>query len=226
MGIAVGTSGKLSMGGAPTALSAEPTTQVGATKTYQITNAAKRVLDPQTQAVVKVSGVAVASANIKSINAMAGEVTFVDSYTPAASPTFDGKYVPRAEVAQVRGFEGDPKLETADVTQVGSSNPSRYEQSLPTVMSWDGKAEVLGSLTDRGLQAYVTGRAPLLLELDPDGSGASVTRAWVLITQAADPVKAKDVEGVQMDFKLYDQSTAATALNGVVTNAAFDFATT
>lgn len=226
MGIAVGFAGKIYKGGVPTAMAAEASTQVGTTKTYQINNAAKRVFDPQTAVVVKVAGVAVALSNIALINNMSGTVTFIPTFTPASAPTFDGKYIPFGEIAQVKSWEGDPKLNTADATQAGSSNSGGFAQSQPTTFDWEGKLAVYGRLADQGFDVLFNGKTPLLVELDADGTGQSLSRAWVLITQPATPVKPKEIISTQMSFKLFDQSSYATANNGVISNAAFDIGTT
>jgi hypothetical protein len=226
--IVVGYAGKLSLGGAPVNPgAAEATTQVGGTKEYQITNAVRRVLDPNTAIVIK-DGVSTVSPANYTINLMKGSVTFVSTYTVGGAVTFASgyKYIPRAAIAKVSNFEGAPVLNTADATMIGANNPNGYEQRLPTTLDFSGSFTIFNFLADQSLQTYVTNKTPMLLELDFDGTGSGVTRAWVIITACNSNIKPKELNNAECSFTLYDQSLAANALNGTICNAAFDFVVT
>jgi len=222
MSIPIGYQGKLSEGGVPTTLTDEATTQVGTSKTYQITNAAKRVLDPATAIVVKENGAASSAANIVNVNALTGEVTFIAAHSPAAPVTLSGKYVPVAAVASVAEVSSNPKLNTADS---GLINSSGMEMRAPTTMDWDGDFKLLEVLSEQGFGDLLTGRTPVLLEVDHDGTGAAVTRGWALLTGGGGGIKQKEIVSSDVKFTLYDQSRKASALSGFRVDAGVAFFT-
>src|SRR5690348_4900900 len=67
-------------GGTPTSATGEATTQIGATKSYQITAASKRVIDLANAVTVKDNAVD-HTADVESIDYLNGIVTFAAAYT-------------------------------------------------------------------------------------------------------------------------------------------------
>src|SRR5690606_14139279 len=78
-----------------TAMTDDATTQIGSTKSYQITNTAKRVIDPDVAVVVEDGGTPVDADDIESIDYTGGTVTFVGGYTVSGSVTMTANYLPQ-----------------------------------------------------------------------------------------------------------------------------------
>ena len=71
-------------------------------KTYQISDSAKEIIDRSTTIVIEDNSVAVASANIESVDYLFGKVTFVSGYTVTGPVTITGAYLPTSAVAGSR----------------------------------------------------------------------------------------------------------------------------
>lgn len=181
-----GARAKTYLGGTPTTFSAEATTNTSG-KTYQITNAAKRVLDPATAVVVKDNGVAVPAADIASLNYLNGSVTFTSGYTPTTPITFDsGKYVPLELISTsliVNEFEVDMKMTLASSTAQGDT----VKRGVPTILAVTMNAKLIsqpsdvydgGTATLEGDILSTTAPTAKLVEFDPDGAGVAVFRGW------------------------------------------------
>ena len=95
-----GNSAKLYRSGTSTSMTAEATTLVTG-KTYRITNAAKRMLDPSVAVTVDDGGVPIASANIQSIDYLHGIIVLDSGYTPSGAVTVDANYLPLSQIADV-----------------------------------------------------------------------------------------------------------------------------
>lgn len=89
--------------GTPTSMTGEATTQIGSTKSYQITAAARRVID-YTAAVTVLDGATNVTAQVESIDYLNGIVTFRSSYTVLGAVTVTGTYMPLAVLAKARNF--------------------------------------------------------------------------------------------------------------------------
>ena len=95
-----GNSAKLYRSGTSTSMTAEATTLVTG-KTYRITNAAKRMLDPSVAVTVDDGGVPIASANIQSIDYLHGIIVLDSGYTPSGAVAVDANYLPLSQIADV-----------------------------------------------------------------------------------------------------------------------------
>ena len=95
-----GNSAKLYRSGTSTSMTAEATTLVTG-KTYRMTNAAKRMLDPSVAVTVDDGGVPIASANIESIDYLHGIIVLDSGYTPSGAITVDANYLPLSQIADV-----------------------------------------------------------------------------------------------------------------------------
>lgn len=95
-----GNSAKLYRSGTSTSMTAEATTLVTG-KTYRVTNAAKRMLDPSVAVTVDDGGVPIASANIESIDYLHGIIVLDSGYTPSGAITVDANYLPLSQIADV-----------------------------------------------------------------------------------------------------------------------------
>lgn len=131
-----GYSAKLYRGGPSNSMTAEPTTLVTG-KTYRITNAAKRMLDPSVAVTVDDGGVPIASANIESIDYLHGIIVLDSSYTPSGAVTVDADYLPLLKIADV--------YTTSITTTVTMLDDTVYEDTA--VSRKAGLKDISGSLS-------------------------------------------------------------------------------
>lgn len=206
---------KLSRGGTATTMTTEACTLVSGT-TYQISNVAKRVLDPATAIVVNNGGSPVSSADIVSIDALFGTVTLASGTW--GTITISGKYIPRSAVAYVKSVKGSIKSEIQDVTVMNSSG---YRMRMPGMRDWSGSFDLFDHPSDQNIQTAITGRTPLLVDFDQDGTGGNVLRGWVVLTQMDTTVEPSTPNGMTYDFSLDDQSRIASAATGAAVTAGF-----
>lgn len=215
--------GKLSITGTTTATTGEACAVVSG-KTYQITNAAKRVLDPAVARTWKDNGSGVSAANILSEDLLFGTVTFIPGYTPTTPITVDCNYLPRIAVAAVKQVKLSYKLNskpntpingTGDQTIVGTTRSLSMTATL-----YDDLRTDLDSGTG-GEQSFATlliAATPKLFEYDFKGDGTRVLRAWMIPEGFGDDVSSPDdlVMG-DISWSLSDRSPSLTA------NASFEF---
>jgi hypothetical protein len=112
--------------GAAVALSGEATTSLGG-DVYQVTNTAKRILDPDTAITVYDGATPIADTAV-TVDYLFGKVTL--SSTPAGTVTIDGAYLPSFAVAEARAFELSFTKELADSTLMASGTTSRARTAL------------------------------------------------------------------------------------------------
>lgn len=146
--------------GAAVATTGEATTFVSG-KTYQITNTARRILDPSAAVTVKDNGVTVAAANIASIDYLFGQVTFVGGYTVTGPVTMDASYIPTATITEAKAAEFNFAGDLADVTSFDSAGSRRKLLAL---------ADISGSLMRLALP---------LDDLDPVTGGSQTIDGWM-----------------------------------------------
>lgn len=108
--------------------------------TYQITNTARRILDPATAIVVKDNGVTVAS-TFYSLDLLFGKVTF-SGYSPTGAITITGAYLTVTAVAEVRSFSIEMKADLADNTTFDSGGA---RSKLPTLRDFMCSFEYLST---------------------------------------------------------------------------------
>lgn len=123
--------------GAAVSFTAEATTSLGSSR-WQITNTAKRIVDPSVAVTVKDTGVAVA-ANLWTFDYLFGIVTFV-GYTPTGAVTVDGSYLPNtATPTECKAVEINAKADLTDVSVFEAG----YHQKLITLLDLDGSLDRL-----------------------------------------------------------------------------------
>lgn len=150
---------QVKVSGAAVVMTGEATTFVSG-KTYQVTNTAKRIVDPATAVVVKDNGVTVAAANILSFDFLFGQVTFIPAYTPTTPITIDGAYLPTASIAECKSVEFSVMGTLVDVTSFDSGGSRRKMLAL---------VDVSGMLARLALP---------LDDLDPVTGGTQSIDAW------------------------------------------------
>ena len=131
-------------------------------KSYQITDAAKRILDYETDLVVKDD--AIATTESYTVNKITGTVTFATS-TPRTI-TLSGSYVVLATIAEASEFSFDGVLDTVDAT-VFQAGERIYLPTLVSATATVGKFyEVTGFFTNLLFDGSVK-----VVELYADDSG-------------------------------------------------------
>lgn len=168
---------KIKTSGTPTALTDAATTNTSG-KTYQITDATRRILDRSTAVTVEAGGSPVAASNIESIDYLFGSVTFISSYTPAGAVTISGMYLPTADIGTVQSFTLTQSTATIDNTDFATAQSNGgfrvFVPGLRTVsMDLTGFYDL-----SNGFSAALLARNEVIIEINPDGSGLSVARGF------------------------------------------------
>lgn len=192
--------------GSAVVMTAEATTLVSG-KTYQITNAARRIVDIATALVVLDSAVAVSAANIESIDYLFGMVTFVSSYTPSGAITMTGAYFATTQLAGSRTFTltqtADPIDNTTIPSAQASSGHRTHQQGLKTVALEIGGVYALSN----GFRAALAARSRLIVEVNPDGNSKSIARGYFRYMQQGQSgnVGALEEETITMELAVPDE---------------------
>jgi hypothetical protein len=168
--------------GTSTPLTDEPMSQL-AGKTYRVTDAAKRVLDPTTEVTVEDDETPVAASDIVGIDHLAGTVTFASDYTVTGPVTLSGSYVPRLRFAEAHAFDytySRTKLISTVFTPGASSASEKsfagMEMLAGSVQSLDPNRADLDSheTNERILSEVIRDDEVILFEHEATG-----LRAWV-----------------------------------------------
>lgn len=176
----------LKVNGTATALTDEPTTEVSGT-VFQITDASKRVLVPDSTFEVEVDAVA-ADSSTYTIDYLFGKITFDSTQTGStvtisSSGSGDHGYYPMA--AWANGYSVTLTLARIELekTVFGDDAVGR----TPGTQDCNGSVEVYDhGLTDftgttTNVEDILSGGQAILLEIDLDGTGTYLLRAWVRI---------------------------------------------
>lgn len=179
-------------GGTATVLTNEATTKVTANTVYQITDATKRVLDPDTALVVEVDadgagGGAYATANPSTytVDYMFGKVTFAADQGAPATVRLSGKYIPTLVVLEGIDFEVDDSVNLIEKTVFGDV----WRTRMVGLQEASGSFTVIALLTndlDPGagttkIRTAMRAGTKFLLEYRPGGA-TDYWRAWVLLS--------------------------------------------
>ena len=175
----------------------------GSGGSYQITNTAKRAIDPATAVVVYDNGVAQA-ADTYSLNFQFGKIKKASgSFTGPV--TIDGAYLPLLELDATRDFSFDITREQKDVT-VFSAND--YTRTLPTLHDASGKFTIYASPDvdyDTGggtLKLYDVLAAGTLKLIEITGLGNSQTfRAFCRLSDISVDAKVDDILKVSASWQ-------------------------
>lgn len=163
--------------GSSTLMTADAMTFVSG-KTYQVTNAAHRILDRLTAPIILDNAVAVAAANIQSIDYLFGRVTFISSYTPTTPITITAKWFATSIIAKGRSFTLTQTAEavqnTVFETAQANGGHHTFQYGLKTVSLEIGG--VFDATND--FQDAVKNRLEMIIEINPDGSNQSVARGY------------------------------------------------
>ena len=110
-----GYNAKLYKPGTSTALTTEPMTLVSG-KTYEITNAAKRVINRTFSPINVFDNAVNANAEVLNFDYLFGRVTFKASYTVIGPVTITGQYYPMVQLAKANSFSLTQSADAVDTT--------------------------------------------------------------------------------------------------------------
>ena len=190
--------------GTAVALSAEATTMLSGNR-YQITNTAKRVLDPTSGSfVVTDNGTPLAAADT-SINWLHGVIYKVSgSFTGPV--TIDGHYLPRHAFAEVKAFEFTLTTELKDVTTMGASTAAhaRIKSLLDAKGSLQGFDNLQtdldsGGTTIKPFTDFTAGTRRVLSILFDDGYSF---RAFIKFSNVKENAEVMDILNATLDWEL------------------------
>jgi hypothetical protein len=171
---------RLKVSGAAVVVAGEATTNLGSNR-YQITNTARRIIDPSVAPVVKDGGVAIPAANY-TFDYLFGIATL--TAPPGGAVTMDVSYLPVATIAEVKAFSFSAENGLVERTSF-DSNGAR--QRMATLLDTSGSLQMLSSpLADidpvtggvQSLFTVFTSGTPKLLEAQ---LGATYLRWWVIL---------------------------------------------
>lgn len=127
----------ISIVGAPVSLTAEATTSADLL-TYQITNAAKRLLDKNTAVVIKVDGVTVSTGI--TINYVLGSVVFATEQGIEDVVIISGKYLPQTTAATAHDYTYNRTTDMGEITAFLATHKKRLpleKYASGTLSQWD-----------------------------------------------------------------------------------------
>lgn len=174
----------------------EATTDVGGLHTtYQITNAAHRVLDPRLAVTVKKNGAA-QSAALYTVDRLFGRVTFLAALLGTDVVTIDATYLPLTTVAGAMGAELSVNQATIDATTFASLGDTERAYGLR-----DANGTV-----DRFFQAdklfYTALQAGTVMVVEFWRNQTSVDwRAWAIFTKQDDKAQVTSLVGETITFE-------------------------
>lgn len=146
-------------------------------KTYRVTNAARRLLDPAVAVVVDDNGSPVAAGDIASIDYLHGVVTFDAGYTVTGPVTIDANYLPISQVADAFSYATTTSVGMLDKTKFGDTVRTR----LPGLGDVSGSIDLKTSSGADAIAALAAAGTIAYLVIQPAGTGsAEHLRARVL----------------------------------------------
>lgn len=182
--------------GAAVGMTAEATTASG-NITYQITNAAKRVLSLSGTVTVKDGGVATVEAY--TLNRLTGTITFGSA--TARTITVDADYLPMATAAEAHEYSYSLTAANSEVPRFGDN----YQRRI------GGMKDISGSLSlwhaNSDYIDILTGDDPVVLEFYSNSSGAFDLRCWALLD--SDEVKSAVTGGAATESVSFSGTTDA-----------------
>lgn len=162
--------------GTATAFTTLPCTLLSG-KTYQINDASKQIWNRTATLNIFDNGVN-QNANVETIDYLYGKVTFKSTYTVTGPVTITGEYYPLVAVGKATEFNLTQQAKAVDITDYDTAQSNSghrvFDYGLKSV-----SLELNGIFaTSNNFRALVTGRAEMIVEINPDGSGKSLARGF------------------------------------------------
>lgn len=185
---------KIKRVGTPTGMTAEATTFVSG-KTYQITNAAKRVID-RTAAITVFDNAVNHTADVESIDYLFGKITFKPTYTVVGPVTITGSYFPTSEICKARSYTLTQTADPIDTTDFCTANANGgFKTHIPGLRTVTLELPSVYDATEN-FQQILIDRDEIIIEINPDGVGKSLARGFfrLLSTKQSGNVGALEEE--------------------------------
>lgn len=180
--------------GAPVAMVAEATTATG-NISYQITNAAKRVLDRDTAPTVLDGGVATGEAY--TVNYLTGTITF--GTAEARTITVTGKYLPMTVAAYANRMSRADEASVLDITKFNNT----HRQKMVGLKSASGTLTHL-NMADTTFAAALLAGDPVVIE-DRTKSTDEPNRTWALLSSEETQAAIDGVQNQTVSWVSYDE---------------------
>jgi len=191
----------LKSSGTPTAMVNEATSELTADTIFQITNSARRIIDPDAAVVVRVNGVIVTTGF--TLDYLLGKATFSPPLNPADVVTISGNYLPMFDLLEGKEFNIDLSRDLNDST-VFKATPNRTRQ--PCLKDASGSISVLSNLLDASggipvLFDLLSNGTRFVLEITPGGT-TKVFRAWVRFESQQVAAAVADLVNATLNWQL------------------------
>lgn len=108
-------------------------------KRYQVTNAARRIIEPTATITVKDNGVSVSAANILAVEHLFGIVEFQAAYSVTGPVTIDFSYLPTYQVAECNSGSFEMSRELLD----SSVFETQWRKKTPGLLDFSGSLKSL-----------------------------------------------------------------------------------
>ena len=206
----------IKIGGTSTAVTSEACT--GATTTWQVTSASKRIIDPSIVPVWYDNGAGIPDNEVSSVNYLTGTVVFTGSKTGPI--TVDLNYIPMLTYTGARSVNVTFEADELDTSVFGT----QWRKRIQGLKKASGKVENLELMTadfdpggtTRTLSAVFTNGTQVVLELSPDG-GTTFYRFWAVLFSVEDASAVDALVVTTADF----ESVSITAADGSIVTVYF-----
>ena len=189
-----GYSTQIKISGAATEMTGETTTTADDT-IYQITNAAKQVLDRDTAPTVLDGGVE--TVEDYTVNYLNGKITFATNDETRVI-TVTGKYLPMSVAAYANQMSRSDNCDMLDTTVFGDTHKSRMaglKSASGTLTNFYSADEVFGTALTAGV--------PIVIE-DRTVSTDEPNRTWALLDSSEVSAAVEGVQGQTVSWVSYD----------------------
>jgi hypothetical protein len=193
----------VSVTGTATTMTGEAMGNIAGT-TFQITDAAKRIVDPATAIVIKDGGVV--WGGTFTIDYLSGMVTL--SGAPGGAVTIDGKYLPARQIAQAYEIDASLNRNLADSSLLGSD----FSKRTSTI------GDITGSMScyDTGLEVYTDVDLAQILKdgttkvVEMDWNGTNILRFFALFESIEASASVDGVQSASASFSMNGQTALTT----------------
>lgn len=189
------------VGASSTAMTDEAMSLVSG-KTYQVTASTKRILDRSVAVVVKDNTVAVVKDNIENIDYLFGRVTFTSGYTVTGPVTITNAYFTTSVIAKGRSFTLTQQAEAIQTTTFEDAQANGGYHTFSYGLK-DVSLEISGVFAAANdFQQAVADRDELIIEINPEGTSASVARGFFKAMNQGQSGNVGDLEEETITFNL------------------------
>ena len=186
--------------GSPLTLTSEATSDAGAHLVYQITNAAKRVLDPTATITVKEDGSATAAAY--TLNRLNGTVTFTIARGPTVVVTVSGSYLPLSTAVSCTEWSLTLTATSGDVSEFGDV----WVERIALTKDASGSVKSWRDTVDRTWETALLAGTPIVISLYTLSTGNPDFLLWALLNKQQVQAAIKSAQNQSIDFESADDA--------------------